>query len=354
MAQDKGKALAGWFYERSPDTAEGTFVGRVGSSAAGLLRSAVLQPSAAQATSRLASSSFTSEKSQSSSSHMGFDMSATHSSNLGTRSSLSNSSGESFRSAQYIFENVKSNIEAEFDAFGQTSQVGRIGSGSATEMKIKPYDESTYRISSKITVSNPAQPKSCYSSADEWKSAEHDGGPVIALLSDPNWDLEDLDTNSGILEELSDLKTMFGIPSGIEEALDRTKLELPPPPSYKVPSPMNPLNLRPDFTSDCEKPVGDGILVTPTMTPRYGEKSYMYMMINEPVGVQELEPWLDVLTNYQDEVWGDLASVVKEVKDEIRNAKANKLDVIDPTAVRRLGMILGHLKVTATFTAQNS
>lgn len=58
------------------------------------------------------------------------------------------------------------------------------------------------------------------------------------------------------------------------------------------------------------------------------------------------EQWEDVLMRYQDEVWGGLLPLVKEAKREVANMKDVSLGVDGepPKALRRLGVILNHLR----------
>ena len=353
MAQGKGKGLARRPDETSPQMAEESFIERVGSSATGLWRSTILEASAAQMTSSLASSSFTSEKSQSSSSHAeSAYTNVTESPDSGYRlqrssgSSLSNSSSESFRSTPYEFGGVNSKTEAEFGTFSQTSQVERTELETPAEIKENPCNESAHQDISEYSASQSAGPGSCFGPTNEWNLVNTDGELVVALLSDPNSDLEETVSAVALSDELSDPTILFEIPPGTEGALNRIKSDLPSPPTYKTPSPMNPLNLIPDFRSDHETPLRDDTKPIPTTM------SHIYIMANKPIGIQELEPWLDVLTNYQDEVWGDVASLVREVRDEVRIAKENNIKAIDSTTVRRLGMILGHLKMPVTSVSQ--
>ncbi|MCJ1236056.1 hypothetical protein MMC14_004033 [Varicellaria rhodocarpa] len=355
MAQAKGKKLAD---QPSQNAAEESFIERVGSSAAGLLRSTVLQPSADQATSSLASSSLANDKSQSSSGQTGsaHTNDACKSNNLAEiqqpgSSSFSNSSGESFRSAQYRFGDVKPSTEAEFEAFSQMSQVGQAHRENTTESKRGALDQSTHQTAVEIILSQSVNLRSYTTGMDECKLADRDGEAVVVLLSNPDWDLEETASDVALSEELEDSRNLFEIPPEIKEALHRIKSNLPPPPTFKSASPMNPLNLNPDFTSGHENPARDSMKIRSTTSANWND-DYAYMTAKEPIGIQELEPWLDVLTNYQDAVWGDVAPLVKEIREEVKIAKENNVNLIDSIAVRRLEMILGHLKTPVTSATQ--
>ena len=59
-----------------------------------------------------------------------------------------------------------------------------------------------------------------------------------------------------------------------------------------------------------------------------------------------VEGWSDVLTKYNDEVWGDLGSLVEQAQSELEQLEAAKPDDPPPEtkALRRLQAILGHLR----------
>lgn len=59
-----------------------------------------------------------------------------------------------------------------------------------------------------------------------------------------------------------------------------------------------------------------------------------------------VELWMDVLTRYNDEVWGDLGSLVEQAKKELKQLdEANAEDRNpEPKAIRRLQQILGHVR----------
>ena len=61
--------------------------------------------------------------------------------------------------------------------------------------------------------------------------------------------------------------------------------------------------------------------------------------------VDDLDPWNDILGRYHDEVWGDMLPLVQEAREEIKVARASDEGAkLDRPAIRRLGMVLSHLK----------
>ncbi|GAB1311205.1 hypothetical protein MFIFM68171_01415 [Madurella fahalii] len=63
---------------------------------------------------------------------------------------------------------------------------------------------------------------------------------------------------------------------------------------------------------------------------------------------QWIDQWSRVLTDYQDEVWGDLSALVEEARTEIQRIEEAKPGEKppEPTALLRLRAILGHLRGT--------
>ena len=57
----------------------------------------------------------------------------------------------------------------------------------------------------------------------------------------------------------------------------------------------------------------------------------------------DLRPWLDILSNYHDEVWGDLLPLVQEARRELKPKNTGVQDSTERPALRRLQMLLGHL-----------
>ena len=141
----------------------------------------------------------------------------------------------------------------------------------------------------------------------------YDGAAVIELLFDPNNTFADL-SDSCVQDKFPSLWS----PNAVSrELLDRIKADLPPIPMHRPPSPTNCLNLLPDSNSQRIHSTQTGI---------------------------DIGPWLDVLTNYQDKVWGELLPLVEEAHEELRVVLTGSgTHLNDCPAVRRLGLILGHI-----------
>jgi len=59
-----------------------------------------------------------------------------------------------------------------------------------------------------------------------------------------------------------------------------------------------------------------------------------------------VEQWTDVLTRYNDEVWGDLRPLVREAREELKNLSEGGQDGrrATTTALQRLRQVLGHIR----------
>jgi hypothetical protein len=79
------------------------------------------------------------------------------------------------------------------------------------------------------------------------------------------------------------------------------------------------------------------------------EESYLYFgyrMEREEAQRTWKDQWGEVLTHYADEVWGDLLPLVEEARKEVEVLKEDpKATIVEqPKALRRLGLILSHLR----------
>lgn len=132
---------------------------------------------------------------------------------------------------------------------------------------------------------------------------------------EPPEDLEEGDENFNwglSVEQLSKLR-------------DLTKYLFPPPAQHATISPDNPLNL-----------IIEGTGIMPS--------GMQHTSTNTHLETATREQWESVLTRYADEVWGGLLPLVKEARQEIEDAGHSSSGPDQPTALRRLGAILGHLQ----------
>ncbi|KAK7924626.1 hypothetical protein PG985_006680 [Apiospora marii] len=98
----------------------------------------------------------------------------------------------------------------------------------------------------------------------------------------------------------------------------------------------NILNFFPDFLSDGRRRWGY------TELPNH-------MGVTDPIEARDLwvKQWQHVLSDYTDEVWGDLGSLVDEARQEVEEASAREPDATGPPempALRRLRQVLNHIR----------
>ncbi|KAK8139928.1 hypothetical protein PG984_001051 [Apiospora sp. TS-2023a] len=98
----------------------------------------------------------------------------------------------------------------------------------------------------------------------------------------------------------------------------------------------NILNFFPDFLSDGR--------------PRWGYTELPnHMGVTDPIEARDLwvKQWQHVLSDYTDEVWGDLGSLVDEARHEVEEASTREPDATGPPempALRRLRQVLNHIR----------
>ncbi|KAK8019618.1 hypothetical protein PG990_004756 [Apiospora arundinis] len=98
----------------------------------------------------------------------------------------------------------------------------------------------------------------------------------------------------------------------------------------------NILNFFPNFVADSSRQWGY------TELPNH-------MGVTDPIEARDLwvNQWQHVLSDYTDEVWGDLGSLVDEARQEVEEASARDPDAADPPempALRRLRQVLNHIR----------
>ncbi|KAH8820540.1 hypothetical protein F5884DRAFT_53407 [Xylogone sp. PMI_703] len=161
-----------------------------------------------------------------------------------------------------------------------------------------------------------------------------DGAEVVAILSGSN-------TTSDVFEAPGEDEESFDWGLS-EEQLSQiraiTKDLFPPFEPHGSISADNPLNLNPSFVDQYNVPRIDSS----------ANESYMYFGVSgEPGAVRQMwrEQWDGVLTRYADEVWGGLLPLVKEARKEVEEmGNAEGSESQEPKALRRLAMILSHLR----------
>lgn len=302
------------------DGSQGTLLGRVGASTSALLQEAIRRPRPENLTASLASSSARSTKGESPSGPSNVSGSSSH--HLQEHACQSHATiphfEDQFRSQHPRLPDLSKSANSQFDTFITTSNHFPEGILVYNNLLDAP---TRYRGKGKMPE-------------------EEDGAAVVKLLSDPNFSIDELADVSSGPEPVEELTNFLKIDERTRQILARLKADLPPASVHQIPSPNNPLNLLPNFNNHSRVSRKEE-----TVSPGTAQISGSYLHCTPPVTQTHVEPWLGVLTNYQDEVWGDLLPLVHEAREEVRNAmKEGNTALKDCPAVTRLGMILGHIE----------
>ena len=326
---------------KEPDSR--SMAARIGTSASGLVRE-TLQPSASTVASTLASS--TASKGGSSPSTSFRSRAPDEVSNGRVPNGLGRSTlQESFRSRPWNGSNPALPGQQDINGFLSTSSSQLPLRDNQSANRNEPmWSTQEYWDLSDQSVRPSSRPGASMPSA---RNVGRDGDAVVALLSDPNFAVEDTPTDTfSISKGDNSAAYLFANTQFSNQDLQQFRSRLPAPATHGVPSPTNPLNLIPDFGSRRINGVGGATSSLATIT-EHSDESYLYHGIQPQSTPDYLEPWTEVLTRYQDDVWGDMLPLVQQAREEIKEAKSGVEGVLrDHPAVRRLGMILGHLEAS--------
>ena len=150
---------------------------------------------------------------------------------------------------------------------------------------------------------------------------DFDGAAVVALLSDP---ASTLDTESSITLVSESRK------GPKRETLQTGKGLIKP---IAAIHPSNPLVLVPNFSATCNS-------THASLTTQKGIHERGNFLES---GCGDVQPWIDMLHLYHDEVWGDMLPLVQEAREELKATIEGKTRLYDSPAIRRLRMVLQHL-----------
>ena len=155
-----------------------------------------------------------------------------------------------------------------------------------------------------------------------------DGAEVVALLSDPTFSVDDYPRESWKHEPNERNETDKGL---AETHSDPQKCAM-----AAARNVARPLDLIPDFNGPLDSQITSTMIQDTSCWPAVNVVAASH--------VGEVQPWMEKLTRYHDEVWGDMLPLVLEAREEIRVAKASNEGALqDRPPLRRLGMLLGHL-----------
>ena len=325
---------------------------RIGTSASGLVQCAFGSSSASDASSSLTSLSSEASKDPSSSSfeNHGEASAPMQASRLQGDPDTVGKSSESFRSGQAHCADEAILAQAAFDDF--TTKPRQLHNTQATREDVTCLNEKQYTVpertdeepiyllvqgnqgikgssrkrASSRTGGNIYQALARMNQAAEVKSPlsqayedhNRDGAEVVALLSDPTFSIDDDPADSWHCLPHEDDST--------NNAFNNKDHPLHDCKAAPAEAASNPLDLIPDFNRSF-----DGNVLRSS-----DEEAALQS--------QDIWPWVDILSRYHDEVWGDMLPLVQEAREEIRVASTSEDGALrDRPAIRRLGMLLGHL-----------
>lgn len=333
---------------RGKAKAPASMTARIGASASGLLRESVLQPTTSALASSLASSTASkgessSNASRSSDSALPFRSRATDNSwNDGT----SNGAGhfirpDSFRTGPWSNSDLMLSSQHDIDGFTANPHPqlpvsdNQLAYRNGVAWSTEEYSK---------FLGQPARPSTRNFVGSMDRQFSSDGDAVLALLSNPDFSVDDAPTDTfSTSNEVDSAADLFMDAQFGAQDVQRYKSQLPDPPDHGVPSPARPLNLIPDFVSQRMDGVYGGN-ISFSATTQSDEANYMHHVTRPQSTPVFLEPWMEVLTRYQDEVWGDMLPLVQQALREIKGAQGGADSALQGhSAVDRLRMVLGHL-----------
>ena len=287
---------------------------RIGNSASDMLQNVFARPSASAIAETLGSLNADTSKSGASSSASTGDGSSSSQAVLRQETSPGRGQsmvGESFRSEQDRDGIRADRGQQEFDEFAQTSRLQGFDNAITQSLDLGNFERPAMVgdhcpcVFCNMGKLHPN--RKTYGPDVEPATSSNDGAAVVALLSDPRFDVDEEPTDTWAVPTTEKGKSKLRSQS-VERQL------------YGWADPLalvNPMDLLPNFnTSDT------------SLGPAFGD----------------LQPWTDILNRYHDEVWGDMLSLVKEAREELKSANSSPGDTSqDRPALRRLGMLLNHL-----------
>lgn len=304
----KGKAPAP-STEDANNTEDNTqsILSRIGASASGLTRSVFSAPNNNDpAIATLANSG-----KGSSSSNSGTGSSAWAESSKSSQPSYAQAGGSASVKVGHGEEHVRQS-EEEFssflngiDSFSLSEPSGNIGVDSYKDIG-STWGEAWARAQT-VEAQEVVNPNLTRSAVAEQEAL--DGQSVLDLLSSPGWISQGYEA---LPEDVAPEDYDWGFTQDQISQIRAMTCHLTPPEPYTVKDADHPLNLIPNLGVERR--------------------------------AQWIEQWESVLTRYADEVWGGLLPLVKEARKEVKEMRVDETISEEPTALRRLQAILGHLQ----------
>ena len=300
---------------------------RIGSSASGILQNVFAKPSASAVAGTLGSLDADTSKGGASSS-VSFGEASTSSQAILTQEA-SPCLGRSMVAEPFRTEQARTGIRAgsgqdEFDRFSQTPQLRELDFAVAQALDLSNFDRPApvgdHCPCPFCKMGELHRNRKTYTPDVELAPSSNDGAAVVALLSDPAFNIDEEPTNAWAVPKTDKGKSKLGSQLVKQQLCN----------SAGPPAPVNPLDLIPDFDASWN-------------SVAYASKFYDGNCSSDPA-FGDIQPWTDMLNRYHDEVWGDMLPLVKEAREELKSANSSSEGAFhDRPALRRLGMLLKHL-----------
>ena len=231
---------------------------------------------------------------------------------------------EDFRTHAYASSTSATSLQDDFDIF----------SSSSTIDPIKPLH--SHEAFAKTQIRHGKQRRN-------WVG---DGAEVADLLSDARAFFDEPGNASMDAESFDDYAESFK-PNDMDGlSFCRLRDGLPALPVYHSPSPASSLNLL--SNSDSGYNCGDQDFMIIGSTNPVTTETGIPFQFSAVMSSTDFGSWLDVLTRYQDDVWGYMLPSVKKARAEINRTRAESGTAPEnQLALRRLGMLLGHFSFGA-------
>ena len=283
---------------------------RIGESASGLLKETFNRASPKAATGTLASLNTDNVKAASSSSSTGTGESswALRSSPQYEQATLIQ--GETFRSDGKGDKSVRHHSQVAFDEF--LAGLNEL----EHESKLEIAEDNVSGVQKRKTWKMQDENKDC---AGQY----NDGAAVVALLSDP----------APTMDEEPSSTLNLGTDRGKGRNYKRLQTKNRSAQSVDAIHLSNPLDLVPDFSARWN---------SSQASLAFQKDGYEGGHFLEP-RQKDVQPWIDILDKYQDEVWGEMLPLVGEAREEFKAANENQTCYQDGPAIQRLTMVLQHL-----------
>lgn len=300
---------------------------RIGSSASGVLQNVFAKPSASAVAETLGSvDANTSKGGASSSASLGETSSSSQSV---VSQEASPGLGRSMVAETLRSEQIRGGIHAgsgqdEFNRFSQPSQMRELDTAITQALDLpnleRPATDGDHCTCPFCKMGELHRNRKAYGPDVELAPGSNDGAAVVALLSDPAFNIDEEPTNAWAVPKTEKGKGKLGSQPVEQQLYD----------SADPLAPINPLDLIPDFDASWD--------------PVAYASSFHDGNCSSGPAFGDIQPWTDILNRYHDEVWGDMLPLVKEAREELKSANNNPEGTLhDRSALRRLGMLLKHL-----------